>query len=192
MNTRLPFLVLLLCPLCEGCEVAGSLSHATVCELGRHMDETLEKIRDRRLANKAWEDFETTCGGHEHSKHYARGFKCGFEDYLFAGGSGDPPLFPPQEYWGVGYETPDGYLQIQDWFAGYRQGAAAARESGYRQFVILPMARPATPMVAPSAQAGIPPVAMPLPGSDADPDSLPGLPVPQKLETGAPQPAPDW
>jgi hypothetical protein len=192
MNTRLPLLVLLLCPLCQGCEVAGSLSHATVCEWGRHMDETLEKIRDRRLANKAWEDFEKACGGQEHSKHFGRGFKCGFEDYLFAGGSGDPPLFPPQEYWGVGYETAEGYLQIQDWFAGYRQGAAAARESGYRQFVILPMAPPAAPVGAPPAPADGSSIAAPPPGPDADPAGLPVLSAPRKLEPGAPPAATDW
>jgi hypothetical protein len=192
MNSRLPPLVLALCLLCQGCELAGNLSRATLYELGQHTNETLEKIRDRRLANEAWEDLQKTCAGNQYSKDYARGFKCGFEDYLFAGGTGDPPPFPPLHYWGVGYETPEGYVQIQDWFAGYRQGAAAAREGGYRQFIILPMAPPGTPAGGPPAEASAPAVAVPSPGGDAAPAGPPVLPVPQKIEPTAPQSGPDW
>jgi hypothetical protein len=74
------------------------------------------------------------------SKDYAEGFKDGFIDYLQFGGSGQPPYAPPKRYWGPNYRTPEGYRAIEDWFAGFRHGVTAAKESGYRPWVTLPSA----------------------------------------------------
>jgi hypothetical protein len=75
-----------------------------------------------------------------YSVHFARGFKDGYADYLYAGGTGDPPVAPPWRYRKVTYETPQGVQAVEDWFAGFRQGAYAAYTTGYRQFVVVPAA----------------------------------------------------
>src|SRR5207253_2309767 len=63
-------------------------------------------------------------------------------DYLYAGGSGEPPPLPPRYYWKTRYETAEGHQAIADWFAGYRLGAAMAQESGYREWVTIPSSLP--------------------------------------------------
>jgi hypothetical protein len=190
MNSRLPPLILAVCAFCPGCELAGNLAHTTAFEVGRYTNECVEKMHEQRLASEAWDHFVCTYGGDAFSKDYGRGFKCGFADYLFAGGTGDPPPFPPLCYWGANYETPDGYAAIQDWFAGYRHGAAAAKESGYRQYVILPMAVPAAAAPPPPPVAAAPPESMPPLVPDESPAAQPELPAPRKLGPSAPQPAP--
>jgi hypothetical protein len=77
-----------------------------------------------------------------YSRDYARGFLKGFEDYVYAGGNGLPPPVPPPRYWGIYYQTPEGHQAIEDWFAGFRHGTEAARDSGYREQVLVPLSRP--------------------------------------------------
>jgi hypothetical protein len=73
-----------------------------------------------------------------YSQDYAVGFKQGLADYVERGGSGDAPPVPPPHYWKTRFQTPQGYHAMEDWFAGFRHGAAVAREGGYRNFIVIP------------------------------------------------------
>ena len=64
---------------------------------------------------------------------YTLGFRDGFVDYVYAGGTGEPPPVPPRHFWNVALRAPDGRQRVAQWFAGYRHGARAARDGGFRQ-----------------------------------------------------------
>jgi hypothetical protein len=66
-------------------------------------------------------------------EEYALGFRDGFVDYVYAGGDGQPPPIPPRKFWNVAWRNAPGQAAAQQWFAGYRHGADAARTGGYRQ-----------------------------------------------------------
>ena len=109
----------------------------------RYTDGMARHIRDGRLADDAWAE-ASNIGG-PYSKHYARGFREGFIDFLNDGGHvslGDVPLVPPRSYWRVFYQSPEGNLAIRDWYDGWRHGVAMARQSGYRDLTVLPTTVP--------------------------------------------------
>jgi hypothetical protein len=101
-----------------------------------------EKRRDHDLAETALEAAVRAVPEHTFSEDYAAGFMEGYSDYLYAGGNGEPPPLPPRRYWRPRYETDEGRVAIQDWFAGYRHGADDARQSGYRNVVRVPASSP--------------------------------------------------
>jgi hypothetical protein len=65
------------------------------------------------------------------------GFLDGFTDFVYAGGSGEPPPVPPRQFWNVEWRSPRGHEASQDWFSGYRHGARVARDGGFRQRAIV-------------------------------------------------------
>lgn len=67
------------------------------------------------------------------SPDYVAGFRDGFVDYVYAGGTGEPPPVPPRRYWNVGLRSPGGKARANDWFAGFRHGARSAHDGGYRE-----------------------------------------------------------
>jgi hypothetical protein len=166
-----------LCLLGTGC---GPFLNATrtlvieplhYCERGENLEELL---RDRKLAENAWQGV-AGCSPHPaYAPDYERGFKDGFADYLYAGGTGEPPPLPPRDYWELRYKSPEGRQAVEDWFAGFRHGAAAARASGFRQFVTVPASVP------PPGPPGAPPAAA-VGGAPPEPDGLPVLPPPRPL-----------
>jgi hypothetical protein len=107
-------------------------------------DDFLENRRNYKLAEEAWQVFAQANPGHPSSPDYVRGFEDGFADFLYAGGTGEPPPLPPRQYWRITFETPQGHQAIEDWFAGFRFGAAVARESGYREGVTIPSSLPSS------------------------------------------------
>jgi hypothetical protein len=183
---------------CQGCNLAVNFSRDVVFEVERASHECAEKVRDQRLAAAAWNEVQESTHKGAYSTDYARGFKDGYADYLFAGGTGEPPLLPPRHYWGVGYETPDGVQAIQDWFAGYRHGAVEAEQSGYRQLVMIPLSSPVAGELSqlPTGNEAIapplPPPAGPLPETTSSaaekhgPAQVPVLPLPKKVKPGSP------
>jgi hypothetical protein len=90
----------------------------------------LERERAAAMANA--DDY--TCD--PLSADEACGFEDGFVDYVIYGGNGTPPL-PPRRYWKS--NRPNGYQAIQDWYNGFRHGAAVAQASGYRECVTIPL-----------------------------------------------------
>ena len=132
--------MLALCILTTGCQLASNAVHNITFEVKRVTAEVVEHRKLEQLARESWEKLRTTEDHRAHPKEFAEGFKDGFVDYLQFGGSGQPPFVPPKHYWGSYYHTPDGYRAIEDWFAGFRFGAATAQQSGYRKWVTMPSA----------------------------------------------------
>jgi len=97
--------------------------------------------RIHSIAQKAWLEIQNG-DPQAYSPDYAAGFECGFVEYVDRGGNGEPPAVPPQHYERGVLRSPEGQAKIEDWYNGYRHGAATARESGLREKVIIPIGRP--------------------------------------------------
>ena len=167
-----------------GCGPFALATHVLVIEPIQYCktaDDILERRRDYTLAEETWQVFAQAHPDHPSSPDYANGFKDGFADYVYAGGTGEPPPLPPRQYWRITYETPQGHQAIEDWFDGYRHGAAMAQQSGYRQWVTIPSSVPAR-----VASDQVPPSVVP--ESIGVPPSEPVLPQPRKI---VPQQAPN-
>lgn len=135
-------------------------------------DKAAECIRDQRLAEAAWAEVQSAQPDQVYSVHYVGGFKDGYVDYLYYGGTGAPPVMPPWCYRQAAYETPEGQQAVNDWFAGFHHGVIVAQASGYRASVIVPLALRA----APSPSSGDPRGTGPAPEA---PETVPMLPPPR-------------
>ncbi len=127
---------LLTCLLLSGCSVYESACQTLWREpsaFSTRKDDSRTRERYCQLANEAW--FTMVKGNPEiaRSGEFEQGFKDGFADYLYAGGTGEPPPVPPRRLWNLDYRTPQGHQAVDDWFAGFRRGAAKVREGGYRE-----------------------------------------------------------
>jgi hypothetical protein len=140
-----------------------------------------------QIACAAWKHVQEADPQLKYSADYAAGFIDGYVDFLDAGGLGNPPAAPPERYLFEHYhQSPEGVQAIEDWFAGFRHGAAMARESGLRQLVVVPIALPPR-----KSDGEYTPLAVP-PGQQAAPASQESLPTPRPLppEPAAPVPPP--
>ena len=146
------FLFITLGLLCQGCGVFYNLGRDTVMDVAHVANDAVECTGHYLCRCRAWDMVQAECPSKVYSSDYACGFKRGYADYLYAGGTGDPPPLPPRCYWWVSYETPAGYQAIQDWFHGFRHGAAVARESGQRELVVIPVNRKVPPPSVPLTQ----------------------------------------
>ncbi len=84
-------------------------------------------------AEKAWREQSSSIPEVHRKGDYGAGFKEGFVEYVYAGGTGEPPPVPPRRYWNTDLRSPRGHGAADQWFAGYRHGASIAREGGYRE-----------------------------------------------------------
>jgi hypothetical protein len=175
--------------LCPGCALVGDGAHLLAYRTHQSVSDCLERQRDRRWAEDAWDKTRCSSSGQDYSADYARGFKDGFADYLYEGGTGEPPLVAPKHYRALRYQTAMGYVAVQDWFAGYRHGASVARQSGFRQLVTVAASLP------PAAAGPLPPAQLGQPAG-VGPAPEPGeiLPPPREVAPGpedkkAPPPA---
>ena len=119
-----------------------SLAGCTLCKNAKRtvLDEPSEFswMKDRKQslavyrtwANHAWCEQCSTDPKQCATGAYVAGFKDGFVDYVYGGGTGEPPPVPPQSFWNVEKRNPRGHSAAIDWFAGYRHGALVAREEG--------------------------------------------------------------
>lgn len=132
-----------------GCGLLGSVP--LLAERAREqLEECAERGRNRRWARQAFREVEAAAGG-KLAHDYRAGFLDGFTELLYSGDP-EPPPVPPARYRALCYQNLAGYRAIEQWFAGYRDGVAAAKDGGFRQFVIGPTAAAAStalPMVAP-------------------------------------------
>jgi hypothetical protein len=122
----------------SGCALVEDGSRNLFVAISTPIEVHREKARNEKWAEAAWQTAIMRDGPGTHTEDYARGFKDGFAEYLFRGGDGEPPLVAPLRYRQIRYQNPQGYQAIQDWFAGYRHGAAAARDSGARKWITSP------------------------------------------------------
>jgi hypothetical protein len=162
-----------------GCALVGSAANHVAYKAKECLDDSRERARDRQWAEAAWNGYRCARPGVPYSDDYGDGFKEGFADYLYAGGSGEPPALPPRRYRAPAYQTPHGYQAIEEWFAGYRAGAAVARDGNFRRWITGPSSLP-----GPDA----PP---PQPVPPAQPAPPPPEPLPQKLPESLPPPKKD-
>ncbi len=139
MRRHLCLFVVGLCACGQGCNLVVNMSRNAVFEATRNGSAVMEEIRDNEAANAAWVDFQNGNSAVAYSTDFARGFKQGYVDYLYSGGTGNPPPTPPVRYWKSSYQTPEGHLAAQDWFAGFKQGVAAAKQAGNRELTIVPL-----------------------------------------------------
>lgn len=130
--------------------------------IANHDERKFTKLVERRAA-EAWEQL-CQSSGRKHSDPYGDGFREGFVDYVEAGGTGEPPYLPPFRYRLTKYRTADGVQVIESWYAGFRHGAAVARESGLRELNYVPLPGPAVPHNAHvRAAATVPPLGLTAP-----------------------------
>lgn len=176
MRSRYAFAVFLLCPFASGCGLFTIGARNLYNEAKVIRDSRFEKIRYACLAHEAWQKVKDSCPGHPYSADYGEGFEAGFSDYLYAGGCGEPPGLPPKRYRHFHAESPRGAEALQQWYEGFRHGAAAAKESGLRQFVLVSLPPPPhPPLPPPSAPDAVPP---PVPSSQ--------LPMPRPVSSDTP------
>ena len=123
--------------LSSGCSVVSTATHVVSSRLKERFEEHAERKRNQARAVAAWREVRCAASEVAFSDDYARGFHHGFTEHLYRGTVNPPPL-PPDEYRRARYQTPQGYRAIQDWFAGFRHGVAAAREGRYRDWVTGP------------------------------------------------------
>lgn len=147
--------------------------------------------RDWDRAEKAWQSYEQACPAMALSDDYYHGFKKGFVEFVEADGSGEPPATPPFRYRSPRYQTPAGIQAIEDWYAGFRAGAAAGRASGLRETVVIPTSAPPLNVVPRVAVAMPPfrPVASAAPPGGAT-EGLIILPRPAPAPPNLPAPPP--
>lgn len=149
MSSRIAFAFFLLCPFASGCGVFGLGASNLFNEAKLIRDNRYEKLRYACLAHEAWQRVKAGSRCQTYSAAYGEGFQAGFADYLYAGGCGEPPALPPKRYRHFHAETPAGAVAAQQWYEGFRHGAAVANESGLRKFVVVSLPSPPLPQSPP-------------------------------------------
>ena len=83
-----------------------------------------EDVGLRLLAHRAYLASHTPASC-QYPKHFASGWKQAYYD-ISLGGDPCPPSTPPQQYWTLKYQNPEGCRKIASWFSGYHHGVSAA------------------------------------------------------------------
>lgn len=133
--------IAIVCILFTGCTVCEN-ARRTMCTEPHLFHWKKDKRRSLAVysawADDAWQEHAHNCtqldGG---SADYIIGFRDGFVDYVYAGGTGEPPPVPPRHLWNVDFRNGEGHQRAEDWFAGYRHGAQVARDEGYRDLATI-------------------------------------------------------
>ena len=124
----------------SGCGVAKELCRYTREQVVYRddRDECSSRSQFRILAGSYWLEFEETHPECAYSNDYSDGFKAGFVDHLLYG-PGATAVIPPRRYWHTSLQTPEGHGRGEEWLEGFRVGANAAEQSGYRSWVTVPV-----------------------------------------------------
>lgn len=134
-----------LCAAFSGCTISDNFTRTLVLEPLQYCDYfDVHRAHSRHchMAKKVWKTFQKKKSIGHFSDDYACGFREGFTDFLDAGGTGQPPPLPPRRYWRDRYANPQGRQAVQEWFAGFRHGAAMARASSAREYAMVPLSTP--------------------------------------------------
>jgi hypothetical protein len=152
----------LLCVSASGCRMAVQITRNIVFETCLFTDEVKGKVYYRMLAHSAWKSYQGEHPDCASSADFAKGFKRGYADYLEYGGDCCLPRpLPPLRYLKVRYESPEGRAATVAWLDGFRAGATAAKASGYRELIIVPVGKSNHP---PGGASPMPAVAAPADG----------------------------
>lgn len=98
----------------------------------------LTQMHNEKLAARVWHKIKAQSKESDFSADYACGFVDGFSDYLYRGGTGEPPPLPPRDYWNIGRRPIVPQAAIHDWYDGFRHGSDECIRRGYRDAVVLP------------------------------------------------------
>jgi hypothetical protein len=138
MRVRQMLSALLLCLLGPGCAMYETITRNVVRSALDSADDRFARRRDRQLAEAALNDWRGHNRGAPFSEDYGDGYRDGYAHTLEGGGRAVPPAVPPWRYRRPKYQTPAGYRAIEDWYAGFHDGAAAALAEGPRHPLTLP------------------------------------------------------
>jgi hypothetical protein len=128
------------CILSTGCSVCELARRTTIIEPSIFFS---KKDKRRSLAvysgwaDAVWREESLSCPEFAARPDYSLGFHDGFVDYVYAGGTGEPPPIPPRHLWNVDFRSEEGHQRTEDWYAGYRHGAQVARVGGYRDLATI-------------------------------------------------------
>lgn len=180
------FCFLSLTPLCQGCITFANTARTLVLQPAHFADE-LDRVLTHclhvRMGKEALATNQALHTGEACSRDFADGFVDGYARYLDKGGDGNPPPLPPRRYWRVHCRTPEGKQVVEEYFAGFRAGSAAAIASGFRSVDTVATSLPPRPPRAASAGWAT---------AEAEPSALPSdesaLPVPRQV---SPRQTPD-
>ncbi|MCA9013979.1 MAG: hypothetical protein KDA77_01485, partial [Planctomycetaceae bacterium] len=92
------------------------------------LDKYVVKHAAKKCAHQSLKTMACSCKD-KPSKAFRKGYQQAYID-IALGGSGEVPPVPPEEYWAAHYRTPEGYLEVQEWFTGYKLGAEHALADG--------------------------------------------------------------
>jgi hypothetical protein len=195
MRAYLPILLAGCCLGSSGCQLVTNAGRNVAFQLALRSDEFSACLRDRACADDAWIDVQRANPGQAFSEHYVRGFKAGFLDAFHTCGASTPVPIPPQVYWKRYFQTAEGQLNIEAWFAGFRHGAAVGKDSpfcprpsGWGAAALQTVAHAPPPAVPPP---GMPPPGMPPPVAHPAGPPVEEFPAPTKrLPADQPAPAP--
>jgi hypothetical protein len=129
METLLRYLVVFFA-LMTGCSLMENGARTMILEplhFYYYSDKYISRGREYQMAKAAWSEVVAAHGEGAYSADYRTGFIAGFMDFVDKGGNGEPPPVPPRRYWNYVHRDPEGYQASQDWFSGFRHGAAVAQ-----------------------------------------------------------------
>lgn len=140
MNSYRTILLLIIVAAWSGCNVCYNVRRTLFLEPHQYptcpdRKESLQVYHE--WAECAWIKEARACGRSIAHDDYALGFIDGFVQYVYAGGSTEPPPVPPRQFWNVEMRQPGGHVAAQQWFDGYRHGARFAQDHGYRERVTI-------------------------------------------------------
>src|SRR5690606_14648866 len=101
--------LLILVTCSQGCSMYYSGLRTLVCEPLHYCapkDNCFAIIRNRITAEAVWRDVVRATPEVDYTADDADGFRDGYADYLYAGGTGAPPPLPPRRYWRKYYQSP--------------------------------------------------------------------------------------
>jgi hypothetical protein len=161
--------------LTSGCQLTWDITRNLAFETYLCTDTVASKIHYRCMAITAWKEYSA---GHPActDSPFAKGFKEGYAEFLEEGGSECPPPAPPRRYWKLKYQNEEGRVATSRWAAGYREGVIAAKASGARNYIIIPINK----CVPPQPPAPPPGATLPAPAAEgAAPAAEGDLPPPR-------------
>lgn len=179
--------------LTSGCQLAWDSTRNLIFETCLRTDTISSKIHYRFSANEAWKEYSSAHPEQTAAVDFVKGFKAGYADYLENGGAVCAPPAPPMKYWKIKYQNAGGRAATAQWSAGFREGAGAAKASGARNFIVLPISKcEPSPSPAPGGSGPACGATPPKPGVPVPPEGpiLPSQEPAPTLEKELPRPRP--
>ncbi len=122
-----------------GCNLATLVHKTTVNEFQLWTDSIHLTNRMHAYAKKGWQEYKDSTPGLDQNHAFKNGFLDGFYSYLDAGGKCVPPATPPRKYWRYSSLTSEGAQLVRDYMEGYREGTLQAKDSNYRDILLVPV-----------------------------------------------------